>query len=234
MINFFKYTKKCSVKIFGVFLLHSAFLYSIDPNALELILNYLPENPIVIEAGAQFGEDTVWMSNLWPKGQIYAFEPVPETFEILKKQHEHTSNVQIFQLALSNKIEETEMYLAGGASSLLRPSEGFNRDYFHADLANPIKVLSTTLDEWAFKTNVNKIDFLWLDMEGNELRMLQACPEMLQTVKLIYTEVSFQRFWEGCVQYEDLKKWLEAQGFSQIWIETSPSWNGNALFLRTI
>lgn len=34
-------------------------------------------SPTVVEAGAFDGRDTVAFSNLWPKGHVYAFEPLP-------------------------------------------------------------------------------------------------------------------------------------------------------------
>lgn len=197
----------------------------------SLIRRILPEDPIIVEAGAQFGEDTRWMSEFWLAGKIHAFEPVPSSYEQLSRHVEKCANVQIYPIALSNMIGEVSMFLAGGASSLLRPKESFNNDYFHSDLEHPIRVPCTTLDQWAKDTGIQKIDFLWLDMEGNELRMLQASPRMLKQVKLIYTEVNLQPFWEGCVQYQELKDWLESKGFTEIWKDIVPSWHGNALFI---
>jgi FkbM family methyltransferase len=199
----------------------------------HLIRRILPEDPIIVEAGAQFGEDTSWMAQFWAKGKIHAFEPVPSSYQQLKLNVEGFSNVSIYSLALSNEIGEKSLYLAGGASSLLRPKESFNNDYFHSDLEHPIEVECTTLDQWAKDLGVQKIDFLWLDMEGNELRMLQAAPMILKQVKLIYTEVNLQPFWEDCVQYSELKNWLESQGFTEIWKDLVPSWHGNALFIST-
>jgi FkbM family methyltransferase len=218
---------------FLLFALSVGLCYAIGENVpFNLIRRILPANPIVVEAGAQFGEDTSWMAEFWPQGQIHAFEPVPESYQQLRLHVERLANVRIYPLALSNRIDEAPLYLAGGASSLLRPKESFNNDYFHSDLEHPIQVRCTTLDQWAADSEIGKIDFLWLDMEGNELRMLQAAPLMLKHVKLIYTEVNLQPFWDGCVQYDELKNWLESQGFIELWKDIVPSWHGNALFSR--
>lgn len=197
----------------------------------HLIHRILPEDPIIVEAGAQFGEDTSWMAEFWTNGKIHAFEPVPSSYKQLQLNVDEFSNVSTYPLALSNEIGVKPLYLAGGASSLLRPKESFNNDYFHSDLDHPIEVQCTTLDQWAKDLGIQRIDFLWLDMEGNELRMLQASPQILKQVKLIYTEVNLQPFWENCVQYHELKNWLESQGFAEIWKDLVPSWHGNALFI---
>lgn len=198
----------------------------------ELFIKYLPNNPIILEAGAQFGEDTSWMAELWPQGIIYAFEPLPKNFEALNTLAQNFKNINCFNLALSTSRGEAFFYEAGGASSLLKPTESFNNAYFHSDLLNPLKVQTTTVDEWAEQQNIDHIDFMWLDMEGNELNVLKST-KLLNTVKLIYLEVNLQKFWENCALHDDVKKYLVSEGFLEIWTEITPQWQGNALYLKT-
>lgn len=198
-----------------------------------LLKKILPINPTILEAGAQFGEDTEWMSEMWPQGRIYSFEPSPDSFAELQKVAAKSNNVSAIPLALSNKKGEFPFYLAGGASSLLKPHHVYNAVYFHSDVDRPIMVQAVTLDQWALDNNIKNIDFLWLDMEGNELNALQGALNILKTVKLIYTEVNLQTFWNGCVLYHELKAWMNKQGFSEIWADITPDWHGNVLFINT-
>lgn len=198
-----------------------------------LLKRLLPSNPIILESGAQFGEDTQWMSQMWPQGTIHAFEPLPTSYALLQKVAHLYKNIFCYPLALSNQAGIFNFYVAGGASSLLQPTEHFNNDYFHADLEHPIQVTCITLDTWAQENNIDHIDFMWLDMEGNELNALQGGIEILKTVTAIYTEVNLQPFWHGGVQYEELKQWLEEQGFVEIWQDIVPNWHGNVLFVNT-
>jgi FkbM family methyltransferase len=217
-----------------LFFIFSSSIYGTgEPVPFALLQKILPENPIILEAGAQFGEDTTWMSQLWPRGTIYAFEPSPLSFLELEKVAYQANNIVAIPLALSDKKGSFSFYLAGGASSLLKPQDSFNTDYFHSDLNNPIIVDSITLNEWAHQNNVKNIDFMWLDMEGNELNALKGSLDLLPQVKLIYTEVNLQRFWHNCVMYEELTAWLEEQGFVEIWHYIVPHWHGNALFINT-
>src|SRR5688500_2419194 len=92
--------------IFIIFLLFTYPLYinSIgEPVPFTLLKKILPQNPIIIEAGAQFGEDTEWMSEFWPQGTIYAFEPSPVSFLELQKVAAKTNNIIAVPLALSNQ-----------------------------------------------------------------------------------------------------------------------------------
>lgn len=198
----------------------------------KLIASLLPEDPIVIESGAYNGVDTMKMSTLWPQGHIYSFEPLPQHLELAKKRLSGRTNVSFYPLALSDTIGVVDMFIAGGASSLLKPTDHINKTYFNSDLAHPAQVQSKTLDLWAEEEGVSAADFFWFDMEGMELRVLQAAETLLSTVKLIFIEVNFHEFWHGCAQYHQIKKFLEARGFKEVWTDLKPGWNGNVLYSR--
>ena len=68
---------------------------------LESVLNevkpYLPEDPIIIEAGAYNGLGTMKMEKFWPQSAIHAFEPVPEIFEMLTRNTHELDIVSCYQ-----------------------------------------------------------------------------------------------------------------------------------------
>jgi len=44
---------------------------------VDIVAPYLPANPVIIEAGAFNGSDTIKLAKKWPQATIHAFEPVP-------------------------------------------------------------------------------------------------------------------------------------------------------------
>ena len=60
---------------------------------LSYIALFLPPAPVVVDAGAHNGSETVQMSLLWPRGTIYAFEPIPAVFRQLEANTSHLPNV---------------------------------------------------------------------------------------------------------------------------------------------
>lgn len=90
-----------------------------------------------------------------------------------------------------------------------------------------------TLDTWAAKNNIEKVDFLWLDMQGFEFKMLEASNKILPTVKAIYTEVSMKETYTDVLLYTDFKKWAENKDFKVV-VEAIPPGTdmGNVLFVR--
>jgi len=198
----------------------------------DLIKQYVPENPIVIEAGAQFGEDTRIMADLWPGSTLYAFEPMPDNYSKLEKVASERDNIFASTYALTNEKKTANFWVCGGASSLLKPTDSVNNSYFHADLKHPIQVECITLDQWCKDQGITRADFFWFDMEGNELNALKGAQKILKTVRVIFIEVNLRTFWHGNVLYKDLKNWLTQRGFKEVWSYFVPRWNGNVLFVR--
>src|SRR5579872_7029568 len=95
-------------------------------NMTEL-LNYLPENPVVIDAGAHDGRTTLELSRLWPNGTIHAFEPVPQLFSDLQRRTSNSLNIKTYNVALGHEKGTAIFYVSqgrgDGSSSLLEPKD---------------------------------------------------------------------------------------------------------------
>jgi FkbM family methyltransferase len=181
----------------------------------EQIAEYLPSNPIIIEAGAHIGRDTIKMATLWPKATIYAFEPVRPLFEKLTENSKAYPNIHRYNLALSDHTGKETLYVSSGASSavssLLEPHE-YAQQRPNVQFT-PQQVETITLDEWAKLHKVSVVDFMWLDMQGAELRVLNAAPNVLKSVKALLFEVSLTERFKGNPLYDEAKSWMESHGF---------------------
>jgi len=209
---------------------------------LSVIKQCLPENPIIVEAGAFNGRDTQNMAQTWPQSIIHTFEPVPQLFAIVQKNTNRYDNIYCYSYALSNKngsalfhVSEkpTKPGIPSQAGSLRVPKERLNYSSIHFPYS--ITVPTITLDTWAQECQINHIDFLWLDVQGHELTVLRAGQHILQTVSVILTEVGFFENYAGQPSYTDLKNWLESHGFNLIGRDftTMQQWFfGNLLFIR--
>ncbi len=197
---------------------------------------YLPGDPVIIDCGAHVGSDSVELARVFPKSKIHAFEPVPEIYDNLLRNTRSYSNITCYKIALSTSTGQTEMFVSSGnsdaSSSLLQPT-GHLESHPDVFFTKKINVETLTLDDWAAKNKIDKIDFLWLDMQGFELQTLQASKKMLSTVTCIHTEVSLTETYQNAVLYKDYSKWLETQGFKAV-IEALPKGAdmGNVLFVR--
>jgi len=198
------------------------------------IKRFLPKNPVVVDAGAHIGRDTIEMARMWPSGTIHAFEPIPQLYSQLELNTASTKNITCYPMALSDRLGSFPIHVSSGfddgSSSLLAPREHLTV-HPQVEFLETIHVPTTTLDSWAKDNDISRVDFLWLDLQGHELSVLKASPKVLRTVIAIHTEVSLKTMYEGSALYPELRSWLEQKGF-EVKREALP-WSdmGNVFFV---
>jgi len=201
------------------------------------IKKYLPENPVIIDAGANIGSDSIEMSRLYSrKAKIYAIEPLPSIFKQLQHNIRRYKNIEAFCVALSNENGEQDLHVSSGASigssSLLKPDTHL-KDHPEVLFDEKIKVKTATLDQWAKQNGIKQVDFLWLDMQGFELEVLKESKVIFPTVKVVHMEVSTKNTYEGVTLYPETKSWMENNGFYLDKEAIPKGWDmGNVLFIR--
>jgi FkbM family methyltransferase len=182
------------------------------------MVQFLPYNPIIIEAGAYQGDQTVSAAKVWPNSQlIVALEPNPNAFAQLQRRvdQEKLSQVKTYNLALHNYNGITDLYLCRGAqgndhsiehqSSLLPPSH---------DCKGPqIEVPCVILDDWCQQNQIDHVDILRLELEGFELQVLQSSPQILKNTKIVILPSFFWAERERTVNYFVLKDFLTQANF---------------------
>lgn len=211
-----------------------------ESKVLELVSAILnTKDPVILEAGGHYGTDTIKFIKCWPKAKIITFEPNPHAYKKLVAACQAFLGITPVNVALSDYDGEAILHVCygstgdrvefEGASSLLDASDFMKPHYRGPDVVVPCVIL----DHWCIENEVQEIDFMWLDLEGMELHVLESSPEILKTVQAIYTETNLRDFRSGMTRYEDLKYFLESSGFTMICHWYREDLQGNALFVRT-
>lgn len=197
------------------------------------IARYLPDDPVILEAGACEGIDTARFAQQWPHAVIHAFEPVPQLYAEVYRRTADLPGVRLYSLALAGQPGHVAMHVNDpgpgsnrGTSSLLT-LPGAAPD----EATGEIEVQAVTIATWAQAHGVDRIDFMWLDMEGMELAALKAAGSVLGTVKAVCMEVSRDRHYVGAPLYGEIIAWMREQGF-RVAIDRVTLWFGNVLFVR--
>jgi FkbM family methyltransferase len=202
---------------------------------LDALEGILPDDPVVIEAGAHRGGDTRHFAELWPQGRIYALEPIPGPFSELRDSTSQFPNVTAERLALGTADGSATMWVSSGASdgsSSLREPTGHLVDHPDVAFEERVDVEVVTLDSYAARRGLDRVDLMWLDLQGSELDVLSASPRILARTTAIITEVFFKELYEGAPLWPAVREWFESQGF-RVALEQFP-WEdaGNALLVR--
>jgi len=209
---------------------------------IELLTQFLPNNPIIVEAGAFNGRDTLKMLAQWPNSTIHAFEPLPEIYQKLTEATQKYKNIHTHPYALSEKNGDSIFFvsenpkhpgIASQAGSLNKPKERLTRSPLIFPRIATVETI--TLDTWATENDIDHIDLLWLDTQGHELAILQAAPRMMSRTKVVLAEVSFIESYENQPLYKEVVAWMNNNGFVEIgrdFADSSKSFFGNVLFVK--
>lgn len=110
------------------------------------------------------------------KGEVIGFDPNVRIMEQIKKEIKESgfTNIKTYAVGLWNKNCHKELYFQDDvdASLVYRKNEGF---YLPATLV--------ALDKFVVKENIQKVDFITLDVEGAELQALQGAETIMFTQK---------------------------------------------------
>lgn len=140
-----------------------------------LVKKEVKKGDIVLDIGANIGYYTLIFAKLVGKnGQVFAFEPDPTNFALLKKNIAINGykNVTLVPKAVSRKTEGIKLYLC-------QTNKGDHRIYNSFDGRQAIAIKAVSLDEY-FKNYRRKIDFIKMDIQGAEAKAIQGMINLLK------------------------------------------------------
>ena len=137
------------------------------------------KTPYIIDCGSNMGLSVIYFKSLFPAARILAFEADPYIFSFLEKNVE---SFQFKEVTLVNKAvwdsgEQSLSFLAeGGAGGRLQERDDGQFKMIEVKTAR----LRDYLDQ--------EIDFLKIDIEGAEYKVLADCKEKLGQIKNLFIE----------------------------------------------
>lgn len=167
-------------------LIKKKLLKKIYDNKLTNIDQYLKknlkENILIFDVGAHKGESVIRFKNIFPEAEIHAFEPVYNSYKILKKNFFNFNKMFFINSLVSNNNKKHKLFIYNKTelSSLFK----IKNKNFKTKFIKAIK-----LDDYSIKNKINHIDLLKIDTQGSELKILNGCKNLLKNKKISYIEV---------------------------------------------
>lgn len=167
----------------------------VEDSGEKYVLKYLhgqiikSEKPVLFDVGANIGGYTLELKNFFENAEIHCFEPAKETYKNLCKNI-NNKNVILNNFGMSDECSECTLFYDienSGMASL------YNRqlDYFGLEFSKSEKVVLETIDYYCSRKDIKYIDFLKIDVEGNELKTLLGAKEMLAGKNIGAIQVEF-------------------------------------------
>lgn len=151
-------------------------------NIYEYKFCKLEKGDVVFDCGANVGIFSLYaQTKIGPEGTVVAVEPVPFIMEVLKNnltKTQITTGVIFIDKPLSNDMCCRKMKMVPNCFTMCRlyeNGENINEDYF--------EVNSDTIDHVVQTLGLSRVDFIKMDIEGEELNALLGAQKTLMKYK---------------------------------------------------
>jgi FkbM family methyltransferase len=151
---------------------------------------FLKVDSVIIDAGANIGAFSVFASTLAPRGSIYAFEPGPRAFALLKQNTATYGNIRCYNCGLGNISKRHKL--------LLHSQHTVTSSYEDSGCASTLRSQATvvdsqvmTIDEFILREQIVNVDFIKIDTEGYEAKIIEGARETIKKYRPIIVTAAY-------------------------------------------
>ena len=141
----------------------------------------------IFDVGAHIGQSATYYKSTFKNSYIYSFEPFQNSFEILKRLN--LTDFKPYNLGLSDKkgVESFCSNKGSPTNSLLSLSLSAKETWAGNEGLSQVERVDcefTTLDDFCDENNVEYIDFMKIDVQGAEFRVLKGAHRALNEKRI--------------------------------------------------
>ena len=199
------------------------------------------EVEVIFDVGACHALESVELSKKYPNAKVYTFEANPVSYNVCLENTEGYDSITVINEAVNDYDGLCKFYPMDkektittwedgnqGASSLYRANGQY--DFIEKYVQYEIEVPCTRLDTFCERNGIDKIDIIWMDLQGAELKALQSLGSLLDTVQIIHTELEMNPMYEGQCLFSDVNEYLINNGFDLEYGDTNVQFGSNFIF----
>jgi FkbM family methyltransferase len=179
-------------------------------------------NPLILEIGANCGQTTVEFLREFPGAEIHAFEPDPRAVQKFRAMIT-SPNVNLVEKAVGARNGTVEFNQSGGHewidpngwdhSGSIRKPKNHLKIWPSITFNKTIAVDLIRLDDWSREViGPREIDFIWADVQGAEIDLIQGGALTLARTRFFYTEFSDEECYEGQIDFNQLVQLMNDLG----------------------
>ena len=191
-----------------------------ERTALELFMGALQDDDVVYDIGASVGLFAVAAGQQVHSGNIYAFEPDPETRSRLEENLHlnDIENASVIPWAASDESSHVTLYTDGvsGYAPTMRSQEREGAP------TGTVDVKTHTLDEAIASKELQPPTFLKIDIEGAEILCLRGAKDLLSGAfgarpRAVFVEIHPEFLPDYGATHEDVTEILEQNNYCAVW-----------------
>ncbi len=210
----------------------------------ERFLRHIDKNSIntIVEVGARYGDESLFLSQIFKNAQIYSFECNPQTVNICRRNLQDKPRIHFYDYGLGDITTTLPFYSYmqqnDGASSFLK-----RIDYEQTQRETGYMKIHTLFD-FTRENLIATIDLLCMDIQGYELNVLKGCGEFISNVKYVIMEEPKQKInlmylpkdthskYIGAPSYNDIKQFMEENDFVELERIDENAIEDNVLYMK--
>jgi FkbM family methyltransferase len=197
---------------------------------LSVFLNYtkyvanFDDIKIIFDVGSCHCLEAVEFSKLFKNSKIYCFEANPTTIKNCLTNSNPYPAITVTNIAINDfdgickfypiNIDKTRTSWKDGnqGASSLYISNG-EYDHIEKYVQNEIEIECIRLDTFSKINNIDKIDIIWMDLQGAELKALISLGDLLDNIKIIHTELEINPIYNGQCLFNEVNDFLFKRSF---------------------
>jgi len=157
-----------------------------------LAATLIPNSKTVFDVGSNNGQWARMALKINSELNIHCFEPSKKTFQLLS-ENKFNKNIKLNNLALGSEIGLSKLNVieegSGGNSLYRRQGIGWNSD------TKTESIELNTLDNYCSTNGIEEIDFLKIDTEGHEYKVLQGGKNLIRAGKIHAIQFEYGGTW---------------------------------------
>ena len=158
-----------------------------EPVETEIFLKQIRPGSVVLDIGANIGYYTLIAARqVGPRGRVFAFEPDPTNFQLLKKNVEQNGyhNAVLVNKAVSRKTGKLKLFRSA-------TNRGDHRIYDSKDGRPSITIEALALDDF-FKKIDKPVQFIKMDIQGSEALALEGMRGLIRKNRSLKLVAEFE------------------------------------------
>lgn len=181
--------------------------YWVDWEEFHLIKDSFKEDAVALDIGSNIGLYSLWMSKFIKKGTIHSFEPDKRNFERLQ------NNIALNNLSGIVRLNKAGVSNKTGVVYLSQHADVLNHIVYDKT-PDAVEISTVTLDEYANKNGIRRINYLKIDIEGFEMLAFRGGENLLKNgqIDVIQLEINSALSNSGVTE-QQLVSYLESFGY---------------------
>jgi FkbM family methyltransferase len=144
--------------------------------------------PLIIDCGAHVGLSVLWFRQQFPEAHIFAVEPSPDNFAVLRKTLGDLSNLTLFHGGIWGATGKLRITNAEHGMTALRLIDG----------AQDGEVQAITVEEIMARAGASDVLIVKIDIEGGEAELFRHSADWLDRTRLVAIELHDWLYpWQG-------------------------------------